>query len=129
MPEVIDNHVHTDIPSLKMGLPESPIGYRAQYAQRFLRHILAGRFTSVRDVARDDHGMAMALRDRFFEGPRLLRRPVSNTNQRAYRFAFDERAYRLLPCGAGNVLAIHADGVDECINATREEIRKGAGQI
>jgi imidazolonepropionase-like amidohydrolase len=33
-------------------------------------------------------------------------------------------------CGAErNVLAVHADGVDECIKAAREELRKGASHI
>ncbi len=40
--------------------PEPPLGYRAQYAHKFLRHILSCGFSSVRDVAGGDHGMAMA---------------------------------------------------------------------
>ena len=43
----------------------------AQYAQKFLRHILSCGFTSVRDVGGGDHGMAMALRDEFLDGPRF----------------------------------------------------------
>lgn len=62
MPGMIDNHVHIYIESLKFALPDPPITYRAQYAQRFLRHILSCGFTTVRDVAGGDHGMAMALR-------------------------------------------------------------------
>jgi imidazolonepropionase-like amidohydrolase len=69
MPGLIDNHVHIYIDSRKVNPPEPPITYRAQYAQKFLRHILGCGFTTVRDVAGGDHGMAMALRDGFFDGP------------------------------------------------------------
>ena len=71
MPGMIDNHVHIYLESLNLTLPEPPITYRAQYAQKFLRHVLSCGFTTVRDVAGGDHGMAMALRDRFFDGPRF----------------------------------------------------------
>jgi imidazolonepropionase-like amidohydrolase len=61
MPGMIDCHIHIYGESVKLALPEPPITYRAQYAQKFLRHILSCGFTSVRDVAGGDHGMAMAL--------------------------------------------------------------------
>lgn len=44
--------------SLHIGPPGPPITYRAQYAQKFLRHILSCCFTSVRDVAGGDHGVS-----------------------------------------------------------------------
>src|SRR6266850_2035952 len=49
MPGLIDNHVHIYLESLKLGVPEPPITYRAQYAHKFLRHILSCGFTAVRD--------------------------------------------------------------------------------
>ena len=72
MPGLIDNHVHIYIEALNVNPPEPPITYRAQYAQKFLRHILSCGFTTVRDVAGGDHGMAMALRDNLLEGPRFF---------------------------------------------------------
>src|SRR3981081_3936125 len=69
MPGMIDNHVHIYIDSLKVNPPEPPITYRAQSAQEFLRYILSCGFTSVRDVAGGDHGMAMALRAHLFDAP------------------------------------------------------------
>jgi imidazolonepropionase-like amidohydrolase len=131
MPGLIDNHVHIYTESLKIGPPEPPITYRAQYAQKFLRHILSCGFTTVRDVAGGDHGMAMALRDRFFEGPRFFYGGLCLTQTGGHG---DLRPMSqptdLTACGAEhNVLAVHADGVDECIKATREELRKGASHI
>ena len=131
MPGMIDNHVHIYIESLKFAPPEPPITYRAQYAQTFLRHILSCGFTSVRDVAGGDHGMAMALRDRFFDGPRFYYGGLCLTQTGGHgdmRLMSQPTGY--YSCGAErNVLAVHADGVDECIKATREELRKGASHI
>jgi imidazolonepropionase-like amidohydrolase len=131
MPGMIDNHTHIYTESYNLRLPEPPITYRAQYAQRFLRHMLSCGFTTVRDVAGGDHGMAMALRDGFLEGPRFyygglcLTQTGGHADMRPMSQPTD-----YCSCGAEtNVLAIRADGVDECIRATREELRKGASHI
>ena len=131
MPGLIDNHVHIYIESLRIGTPEPPVTYRAQYAHKFLRHILSCGFTTVRDVAGGDHGMAMALRDGFFDGPRFfygglaLSQTGGHGDMRPMSQPTD-----YCTCGAEhNVLAVHADGVDECIKAAREELRKGAHHI
>jgi imidazolonepropionase-like amidohydrolase len=131
MPGMIDNHVHVYVESLKLNPPEPPITYRAQYAQKFLRHILSCGFTTVRDVAGGDHGMAMALRDGFLQGPRFYYGGLCLTQTGGHgdmRPASQPTDY--YSCGAErNVLAVHADGVDECIKAAREELRKGASHI
>jgi len=131
MPGMIDNHVHIYIESLKLNPPEPPITYRAQFAQKFLRYILSCGFTSVRDVAGGDHGMAMALRDRFFDGPRFYYGGLCLTQTGGHAdMRLTSQPTDYYSCGAErNVLAIHADGVDECIKATREELRKGASHI
>lgn len=131
MPGLIDNHVHIYIESLKLSPPEPPVTYRAQYAQKFLRHILSCGFTTVRDVAGGDHGMAMALRDHFFDGPRFYYGGLCLTQTGGHgdwRLTSQPTDYD--SCSAQrNLFAIHADGVDECIKATREELRKGASHI
>jgi imidazolonepropionase-like amidohydrolase len=131
MPGLIDNHVHVYIESLKLSPPEPPITYRAQYAQKFLRHILSCGFTTVRDVAGGDHGMAMALRDQLFEGPRFYYGGLCLTQTGGHGDArLMSQPTDYCSCGVEhNVLAVHADGVDECIKATREELRKGANHI
>jgi imidazolonepropionase-like amidohydrolase len=131
MPGMIDNHVHIYLESLKLNPPEPPITYRAQYAQKFLRHILSCGFTTVRDVAGGDHGMAMALRAGFLDGPRFFYGGLCLTQTGGHadmRLMSEPTDYTT--CGAErNVLAIHADGVDACIKAAREELRKGASHI
>jgi imidazolonepropionase-like amidohydrolase len=131
MPGLIDNHVHVYTESLNLRPPEPPITYRAHYAQKFLRHILACGFTTVRDVAGGDHGLAMALRDQFFEGPRFfygglaLSQTGGHGDMRPVHQGPD-----LCDCGAlRNSLAVIADGVDACIKAVREELRRGAHHI
>lgn len=131
MPGLIDNHVHIYIESMHINPPEPPITYRAQYAQKFLRHILACGFTTVRDVAGGDHGMAMALRDGFFRGPRFFYGGLCLT-QTGGHGDFRRQSQPTAYCGCGverNAFAVHADGVDECIKAAREELRKGAHHI
>jgi imidazolonepropionase-like amidohydrolase len=131
MPGLIDNHVHIYLESLKLTAPEPPITYRAQYAQKFLRHILSCGFTTVRDVGGGDHGMAMALRDGFFDGPRFYYGGLCLTQTGGHgdmRLPSEPTDYTA--CGAQqNVMAVRADGVDECIKAAREELRKGASHI
>lgn len=131
MPGLIDNHVHIYIESLHLGPPEPPATYRAQYAQKFLRHILACGFTTVRDVAGGDHGMAMALRDGFFDGPRFFYGGLCLTQTGGHGdFRPMSQPTDYCGCCVGhNALAVHADGVDECIKAAREELRKGAHHI
>jgi imidazolonepropionase-like amidohydrolase len=131
MPGLIDNHVHVYLESLMLNPPEPPITYRAQYAQKFLRHALSCGFTCVRDVAGGDHGLAMALRAGFFDGPRYYYGGLCLTQTGGHGdFRLMSQPTNYYSCGAErNVLAIHADGVDECMKAAREELRKGASHI
>jgi imidazolonepropionase-like amidohydrolase len=132
MPGMIDNHVHIYVHSVRgFTLPEPPITYRAQYARNFLQYMLACGFTTVRDVAGGDHGMAIALRDRLLQGPRFYYGGLCLTQTGGHAdLRQTSQPTDYLSCGAErNVLAIHADGVDACIKATREELRKGASHI
>lgn len=129
---MIDCHVHVYAHSVRgFALPEPPVTYRAQYASNFLRHILSCGFTSVRDVGGGDHGMAMALRDRLLDGPRFFYGGLCLTQTGGHGdLRPTSQATDYCGCGAErNAFAIHADGVDECIKATREELRKGARHI
>jgi len=131
MPGLIDNHVHIYGESLKVQPPEPPITYRAQYAQKFLRHILSCGFTTVRDVGGGDHGMAMALRDGFLDGPRFFYGGVFLTQTGGHGdMRPAHQGSDFCTCGSlRNSFSVVADGVDECMKATREELRKGAHHI
>jgi imidazolonepropionase-like amidohydrolase len=131
MPGLIDNHVHVYINTPKHAPPEPPITYRAQYAHKYLRHMLSCGFTSVRDVGGGDHGMAMAISDRYLDGPRFFYGGLCLTQTGGHGdFRLMSQPTDYTSCGAErNVFAVHADGVDECIKVTREELRKGASHI
>lgn len=131
MPGMIDNHVHIYGESLKLAPPEPPITYRAQYAQKFLKHILSCGFTSVRDVGGGDHGMAMALRDGFLDGPRFFYGGVFITQTGGHGdMRPAHQGTDFCSCGSlRNSFSVVADGVVECTKAVREELRKGAHHI
>ena len=132
MPGLIDNHVHIYGESLKLAPPEPPVTYRAQYAQKFLRHMLASGFTTVRDVGGGDHGMAMALRDGFLDGPRFFYGGVFITQTGGHGDLRPAHQGTDTFCSCGslrNSFSVVADGVVECIKAVREELRKGAHHV
>lgn len=131
MPGLIDNHVHVYVSSMKGAPAPMPATYYAQYAPRFLEHILSCGFTTVRDVAGGDHGLAMALRDGFLKGPRFFYGGLCLTQTGGHGdIRLSSQPTNYCNCGVEhNFIAIHADGVDECIKATREELRKGASHI
>ena len=131
MPGMIDNHVHIYGESLKLAPPEPPITYRAQYAQKFLKNILSCGFTSVRDVGGGDHGMAMALRDGFLDGPRFFYGGVFITQTGGHGdMRPAHQGTDFCSCGSlRNSFSVVADGVVECTKAVREELRKGAHHI
>lgn len=131
MPGLIDNHVHIYGESLKLGPPEPPITYRAQYARQYLSHILSCGFTTVRDVGGGDHGMAMALRDGFLDGPRFFYggAVISQTGGHGDMRPAHQGSDFCGCDGLRSAFSVIADGVAECTKAVREELRKGAHHI
>lgn len=108
------------------------MSYRAQYANKFLNHILSCGFTSVRDVAGGDQGIAMALRDGFMTGPRYFYGGPALSMTGGHADFRAEGKEDLCPCCSGNgntKIGIIADGEDECRKAAREQLRQGANHI
>lgn len=131
MPGMIDCHVHVHAATLQLdregGLPT----YYAHHAARFLRNVLDCGFTTVRDVAGGDHGLALALQDGLLQGPRYLYGGLAMSQTGGHGdFRPIRRSTDWCSCGVQrNFLAVMADGVDECLKAVREELRKGASHI
>ncbi len=93
MPGMIDCHVHVYVHSVRLGAADRPPTYYAHYAATFLRDVLACGFTTVRDVAGGDHGLAMALDaglDR--RAAVLLRGTRAVADRRSRRFPRSRRA-------------------------------------
>jgi imidazolonepropionase-like amidohydrolase len=111
----------------------TPISYLIGQAAAIMEAMLMRGFTTVRDAAGADRGLADAVDHGLFRGPRLrvcglaLSQTGGHSDIRPPTAMSDatgvERHNRLQQLGR------IADGVDECRRAARDELRKGAHQI
>lgn len=126
-PGFIDNHFHAygiDLNMMTMeGRPKSYVALKARYR---LEQTLKRGFTTVRDVAGGDIGLAMAIKQElvnspnyYFTGPAL-----SQTGGHG-----DPRDATLDICCLDNHGVEVVDGVDNLLVATRERLRRGAHAI
>jgi imidazolonepropionase-like amidohydrolase len=130
LPGLIDCHVHllavtADLPSLHTSAPM----YVAAQAAVLMREMLARGFTTVRDNAGADFGLAQAQSDGLLAGPRVFfcGRALSQTgghgdSRRRGQHAIDDHP-------GCPVMTRVADGVDAVRLAAREELRQGAHHI
>lgn len=132
MPGLIDAHFHAIAASPDLGAVEHmPASLLAQHARANLEATLQRGFTTVRDAAGADYGLARAIEAGLIAGPRLFYsgHALSQTGGHG-----DFRSYEsgpgLCSCGLGaRHFATVADGVPEVRRAAREELRRGATQI
>ena len=130
MPGLIDAHTHPAVVDHDvLGMAEwSPV-YVAARASRVVAGMLARGFTSIRDVGAGEIGLARAIEEGYFPGPRLFYggKQLSQTGG-----AGDWRSpTRQVYDGNYNspALGVICDGVTECRRAVREEVRRGAHHI
>ena len=130
MPGLIDAHVHvTDHDVSPARLQELPPSWVALKAAKLMREMLFRGFTSVRDAAGADSGLARAVEEELITGPRLFHcgRGLSQTGGHG---DFREPGNDVDPCCYGRTgMTIIADGVSAVRKAAREELRKGAHAI
>jgi imidazolonepropionase-like amidohydrolase len=126
MPGLIDAHFHAYASDVSIAKIDS-IGaaYRTAHAVRMLGHALDCGFTTVRDVGGGDWSLWKALE----EG--LIRAPGYYYSGKALSMTGGHGDFRTpeqegCACGAMESLCHVADGVDACLKATREELRRGA---
>ncbi len=131
MPGLIDLHIHAYASSVnlqKVNISGSP--YNTAHAARMLRHAVTCGFTTVRDIGGGDWSLAQAIREKLFLAPRFFYagKILSMTGGHAdYRGMHEgQHEHGMCACSVVNTLAVIADGVDECLKAVREELRKGA---
>jgi imidazolonepropionase-like amidohydrolase len=73
MPGLIDAHVHvTAVTADLSAMDEWSPTYVTARTAHVLRGMLSRGFTTVRDVAGADYGLAMAIDEGYVEGPRLI---------------------------------------------------------
>ena len=130
IPGLIDCHVHATAYTANLGeLPRQSPMYVAAQAARRLQAMLRRGFTTVRDVGGADFGLARAVEEGLFEGPRLLYggKALSPTgghgDHRGMGTDIEDTAYSLVSLGR------RCDGIDEVRRATRDEVRRGAHHI
>ncbi len=131
MPGLIDLHIHAYASSVnlqKSNISGSP--YNTAHAIRMLGHAVTCGFTTVRDIGGGDWSLAQAIRENLFLAPRFFYagKILTMTGGHAdYRGMHEgQHEHGMCACSVVNSLAIVADGVDECLKAVREELRKGA---
>ena len=131
MPGLIDLHVHayaSDVSAAKINLADAP--YRTAHAARMLGHALDCGFTTVRDIGGGDWSLSRAIEDRLIRAPRffyagkILSMTGGHGDMR--EMGESEHVSGYCRCDSMNALCVIADGVDECLKAVREELRRGA---
>jgi imidazolonepropionase-like amidohydrolase len=131
MPGLIDAHLHAYCSDISMTTIEA-LGepYRTAHAVRMLGHALDCGFTTVRDVAGGDYSLFKAIADGLVRAPRFfyVGKALSMTGGHGDLRPMEQRSHHdgLCSCDSGNWACRVADGVDACIQATRDELRQGA---
>jgi len=130
MPGLIDAHTHPAVVDMDVfAMAEWPPSYVAARAGRALEGMLARGFTTIRDVGGGDVGLARAVEDGYFTGPRIRfgGKQLSQTGgagdwRAPSRRVYDDNYY-------SPAIGVICDGVPEVRRAVREEVRRGAHHI
>jgi imidazolonepropionase-like amidohydrolase len=130
MPGLIDAHTHPAIVDHDVfAMSEWPPTYVAARASRALAGMLARGFTSIRDVGGGELGLARAVEEGYFTGPRVFYggKQLSQTGgagdwRAPSRRGYDDNYY-------APAFGVICDGVAEVRRAVREEVRRGAHHI
>jgi imidazolonepropionase-like amidohydrolase len=132
MPGLIDAHVHAAITTMDLAaMGRRPATLVAIEARAILERMLRRGFTTVRDAAGLDAGLATALERGLISGPRVFRsgRCLSQTGGHGDHSAPAEHP-ELCACRVRSSSFSHvADGVDAVRKAAREELRSGIRQL
>lgn len=131
MPGLIDLHIHAYFSDLSAKLVDGrDAPYRTAHAVKKLGHALDCGFTTVRDIGGGDYPLAAALADGLIRGPRFFYagKVLSMTGGHVdYRTPNEQHhTHGYCSCGSMNWGGVVVDGVDACIKAAREELRRGA---
>jgi len=131
MPGLIDVHMHAYACSVNVQkIDEAGESYRTAHAVRMLGFALDCGFTTVRDVGGGDWSLWRAIEDGLIRAPRFLYagKIVSMTGGHgdARQMSESGHTHGYCSCGHSNSLSVMADGVEEVVKVTREELRRGA---
>jgi imidazolonepropionase-like amidohydrolase len=130
MPGLIDGHVHVNAATADLGaLEEWAPSYMTARAAGILRGMLDRGFTTVRDVAGADYGIAAAVAEGLLPGPRVIfgGKALSQTGGHGDSRGPGRAMLDQHPCAPA--LSVIADGVTEVRRAAREQLRRGAHHV
>lgn len=127
LPGLIDAHCHAYGIDLDMlALESRPLSYVALAAARRLGAALARGFTTVRDPAGGDAGLARAIAEGLLASPRYLWTGAALSQTGGHG---DARAADSDVCGCAAHSTEVVDGVDPLRRAVRDRFRRGAHAI
>jgi imidazolonepropionase-like amidohydrolase len=132
MPGLIDAHVHVlAVDAALARLSERPVTLLTLQAAKVLEAMLQRGFTTVRDAAGADGGLAEAVEAGLVRGPRIFPSgmALSQTGGHGDIRPRTQSVDTCACCAGGIALSRIADGVAECRRAARDELRKGATPI
>ncbi|MBV9814236.1 MAG: amidohydrolase family protein [Alphaproteobacteria bacterium] len=132
MPGLIDAHVHVLAVDANLArLSDRPVTLLTLQAAKILEEMLQRGFTTIRDAAGADGGLAEAVETGLVRGPRIFPSgmALSQTGGHGDTRPRTQRVDTCACCVWGLTGSRIADGVAECRRAARDELRKGATQI
>jgi imidazolonepropionase-like amidohydrolase len=132
MPGLIDAHVHVlAVDAALARLSDRPVTLLTLQAAKVLEGMLQRGFTTIRDAAGADGGLAEAVEEGLVRGPRIFPSgsALSQTGGHGDTRPRTQPVVTCACCEGGAALSRIADGVSECRRAARDELRKGATQI
>jgi imidazolonepropionase-like amidohydrolase len=130
MPGLIDAHVHVTAATADLAeLDDWAPTYLTARAARILRGMLDRGFTTVRDVAGADFGLATAVAEGLLPGPRIVfgGKALSQTGGHGDPRPPGRDLLDRHPGCCG--MTVVADGVTEVRLAAREQLRRGAHHV
>jgi imidazolonepropionase-like amidohydrolase len=135
MPGLIDAHWHAMLAAVPLAvLRVADLGYLNLVAGKVATETLLRGFTTVRDVGGPVFGLKRAIDEGVLAGPRIYPSGamLSQTSGHAdFRFPYEVPSDPAAPLSHPEVIGVGiiADGVDEVLRATREQLMQGASQI
>ena len=130
MPGLIDAHFHAYAASLDVAqFDRMPLSLLAHHGASLLEGALMRGFTTVRDAAGADYGLARAVELGLIKGPRVYfaGRSLSQTGGHGDLRSRDRQ--ECCSCPSQGIMSVLVDGEDEVRKAVREELRRGSHQV
>ena len=135
LPGLIDAHVHLMFAGIPLDAAmTADVGYLHQVAGRQAQRTLMRGFTTVRDLGGPSFGLKKAVDEGIIPGPRIYPSGafISQTSGHGdFRQLYELPRGPSTPLGYGEQIkaAAIADGVDQVLLRTREQLMQGSSQI